>query len=79
MGKAPKRRAEKADGHKRMAVEAEMAATRRRATSAASDKGLKKKSGVDGTSVKHMRKQLEKIVHGLRGEGEGAEYGAEYA
>ena len=27
----------------------------------------------DGTSVKHMHKELEKIVRGLRGEGEGAE------
>ena len=58
-----------------------MAATaRRRAASAASDnKGVKKKSGVDGTSVKHMHKELEKVVRGLRGESEGAEYGAECA
>ena len=51
-----------------------MVTTRRRAASAASDKGVKKKSGVDGAPIKHMNEELEKVlIRGLRGEGEGAE------
>ena len=72
MGKAPKRRAKKAAENKRLAVEAVADTTRRHAASATSDKGVKKKSGVDGTSAKHMHKdkELEKVVRRLCADGE---------